>query len=572
MTKNFPVKILKFNFKNITSLLPILRWGNDYDRNWLKPDIIAGITLGAFTIPEAIAYASLVGLPPETGLYAAMVGLGVYLLFGTSKQLSMGPTSDVAILVGSTIGGLALSSFTEYAALAAVTAILTGVMAFIARILKMGFLVKVISKPVLKGFLAGVGFYIAVSQLPKLFGIHGASGGFFDRIFFMVSNFYQFNLPSFMIGMGGIIFLLIVRYRFKKVPGALILIIFSIILMSVTNLSDMGVTVLGQISAQLPTFGVPDIATDISTVIPLAFACFLITYVEGMGLARMFSVKHHDPIDPDQELVALGICNIATGLSQGFPIGASMSRSLENDESGAKTPFAGAISALIILIVILYLSGWLFNLPQPILASIVLVAIIGLVDYRDLLRIYKLNKREFYIAIITFVSVLTLGILQGILIGIIIAFIDLLERIYNPKIVVLGRIPHSNKFSDLERHPENKQIPGILVVRVDGYHIFASAENIKESIMKLIENQDSKVNLLILDFKSSPIIDVTGADMLKELCEELIGDGIEVKIAHASGQVRDFIRTAGFENYFEHLKPNTHIHEIIEEFKNKNNL
>lgn len=559
---------MNFNLKqNISSLLPILKWGKDYDRGWLKPDILAGITLGAFTIPEAIAYASLVGLPPETGLYAAMMGLGAYLIFGTSRQLSMGPTSDVAILVGATLGGLALASFTEYAALAAFTAILTGIFALIARILRMGFLVKLISKPVLKGFLAGVCLYIAVSQLPKLFGLHGASGGFFDRIFFIVTNYAQFNLPSIIIGVGGIIFLLIVRQKFKKVPGALILIIASIILMSVTNLSDLGVTVLGQIPAQLPTFGVPNIATDVSTVVPLAFACFLITYVEGMGLARMFSVKHKNPIDSEQELVALGASNIAAGVSQGFPVGASMSRSLENDESNAKTPLSGGISALIILVVILFLSGLLYNLPQPILASIVLVAVMGLFDISGLSKIYYLSKREFAIAMITLMSVLVFGILEGILIGVILSFIDLVERIYNPKIAVLGNISDSNKFGDIERHPENKQIPGILVVRVDGYQIFASAENIKESIINLIKNQTPPVKLLILDFKSSPIIDVTGTDILKELCEELINDGITIKLAHVTGQVRDFMRAASLEEYFGTLEADIHIHEIIDEFE-----
>lgn len=561
---------MNLNLKqNISSLLPILNWGKNYNREWLRPDILAGITLGAFTIPEAIAYASLVGLPPETGLYAAMMGLGAYLFFGTSRQLSMGPTSDVAILVGATLGGLALASFTEYAALAAITAILTGIFALIARVLRMGFLVKLISKPVLKGFLIGVGLYIAVSQLPKLFGLHGASGGFFDRIWFIITNIPHFNLPSFVIGMTGIIFLVIIRKKFHKLPGALILIIASIILMSVTNLADYGVTVLGQISTQLPTFGIPNVATDISTVIPLSFACFLITYVEGMSLARMFSKRHKYSIDPDQELVALGASNIAAGVSQGFPIGASMSRSLENDESNAKTPLAGAFSAVIIGIVILFLTGLLFNLPQPILASIVLVAIIGLFDISGLKRIYHLSKREFTIAIITLGSVLIFGILQGIIIGVILSFIDLLERIYNPKIAILGQISNSNKFGDIERHSENKQIPGILVIRVDGYQIFASAEKIKESIIKLIKNQKPPVKLLILDFKSSPIIDVTGAELLEELFEEMSDEGITVKLAHVSGQARDFMRYAGLEEHFGTLQADTHIHDIIDEFSKK---
>lgn len=551
--------------RNISNLLPILKWGRSYNKEWLKPDLLAGITLGAFTIPEAIAYASLVGLPPETGLYAAMIGLAVYMLFGTSRQLSMGPTADISILVGSTLGGLVLASYSEYVALAAITAVLTGVFALIARMLRMGFLVKLISKPVLKGFLIGVGLYIAVSQLPKLFGMHGASGGFFERIWFIITHLVQFNLPSFLIGLGGIIFLLVVRQRFRKVPGALILIIASIIIMSFTNLSDLGVTVLGQISAQLPSFGMPDISTDIATVVPLAFACFLITYVEGMGLATMFSRKHKYPADPDQELVALGASNIAAGLGQGFTVGASMSRSLENDESNAKTPLSGAVSALIILIVILYFSSLLFNLPQPILASIVLVAIVGLFDYSGVYKIYRLSKREFAITITTMISVLVFGILEGILIGVLLSFIDLVERIYNPRIVVLGRIKGTNKFGDIERHPENETIPGVLVVRIDGYHIFVSAENIKDSIMKLIQKQETAVKLLILDFKSSPIIDVTGSELLRDLNAELKDKGIQMKLAHVSGQVRDFLRNDGLNDDFGTLKPDMHIHEYLKE-------
>lgn len=553
--------------RNISNLLPILKWGRSYNREWLKPDLLAGITLGAFTIPEAIAYASLVGLPPETGLYAAMIGLAVYMLFGTSRQLSMGPTADISILVGSTLGGLVLASYSEYVALAAITAVLTGVFALIARMLRMGFLVKLISKPVLKGFLIGVGLYIAVSQLPKLFGIHGASGGFFERIWFIITHLVQFNLPSFLIGLGGIIFLLVVRQRFRKVPGALILIIASIVIMSFTNLSDLGVTVLGQISAQLPAFGIPDISTDIATVVPLAFACFLITYVEGMGLATMFSRKHKYPADPDQELVALGASNIAAGLGQGFTVGASMSRSLENDESNAKTPLSGAVSALIILIVILYFSSLLFNLPQPILASIVLVAIIGLFDYSGVYKIYRLSKREFAITITTMISVLIFGILEGILIGVLLSFIDLVERIYNPKIVILGRIKGTDKFGDLERHPENELLPGVLIVRVDGYHIFVSAENIKDSILELINEQAVPVELLILDFKSSPIIDVTGAELLKELYVELKDEGVDIKLAHVSGQVRDFLRSSGLEEVLGTLKADTHIHDYLKEYK-----
>lgn len=553
--------------RNISNLLPILKWGRSYNREWLKPDLLAGITLGAFTIPEAIAYASLVGLPPETGLYAAMIGLAVYMLFGTSRQLSMGPTADISILVGSTLGGLVLASYSEYVALAAITAVLTGVFALIARMLRMGFLVKLISKPVLKGFLIGVGLYIAVSQLPKLFGIHGASGGFFERIWFIITHLVQFNLPSFLIGLGGIIFLLVVRQRFRKVPGALILIIASIVIMSFTNLSDLGVTVLGQISAQLPSFGIPDISTDIATVVPLAFACFLITYVEGMGLATMFSRKHKYPADPDQELVALGASNIAAGLGQGFTVGASMSRSLENDESNAKTPLSGAVSALIILIVILYFSSLLFNLPQPILASIVLVAIIGLFDYSGVYKIYRLSKREFAITITTMISVLIFGILEGILIGVLLSFIDLVERIYNPKIVILGRIKGTDKFGDLERHPENELLPGVLIVRVDGYHIFVSAENIKDSILELINEQAVPVELLILDFKSSPIIDVTGAELLKELYVELKDEGVDIKLAHVSGQVRDFLRSSGLEEVLGTLKADTHIHDYLKEYK-----
>ena len=532
----------------LSSLLPVIRWARSYNREWLRPDIIAGITVGAFTIPEAMAYVSLAGLPPEIGLYSAMVALLVYVIFGTSNQLSMGPTSTLSILVGATLGSLMVVNSGQYFMMASLVAVIVGVMALISWALRLGFIIKFISKTVLTGFLAGIALYIASGQLPTLFGIYGASGTFFERIYYLIIHINEANLATLAIGVGGILFLYLSTKKFPRLPNTLFLVLGSIVIISVTNLASLGVKVVGNIPQGLPALIIPDpTLIDVNVLLTLAATVFLVSYVEGYLFASEYAAKNKYKIDKNQELLALGASNVAVGLFQGLPIGGALSRTAVNNESGAKTPLAGGISGLVILMVLLLFTGIFYNLPQTILAAIVLFVIKGLIDIPHFRRIYNFNRIEFTIAIVTMLTVLFLGALQGIVIGVILSIVSLIKNMYNPHIAVLGRIPDTNQYLDIKRRPEGIIAPHTLLLRVDGSQIFLNTECIKDTILNLVDNEYKDTMLLVLDFEATPFIDYSGIEMLEDLVSELKQRRIKVKAANMYGPLRDSIRNSKLE-------------------------
>lgn len=533
---------------SLSSYLPITKWARNYNKDWLRPDIIAGITVGAFTIPEVIAFVSLANLPPEVGLYSAMVALFVYMVFGSSRQLSMGPTSTISILVGATLGSLMIPNISQYLMIVSIIAVAAGVLALISWALKMGFIVKFISKTVLTGFLAGIALFIASGQLPKLLGIPGTSGNFFDRIYYILININQTNIYTLAIGLGGIIFLYVATKKFPKLPNTLFLVAGSIILITFTSLTSLGVKLVGYIPPGLPSTIIPDPSlVDVNILVTLAATVFLVSYIEGYLFAEEYATKYRYKIDGNQELLALGVSNIAVGLFQGLPIGGSLSRTAVNDESGAKSQLAGGIAAIIILLILLLFTGVFYNLPEAILAAIVLFVIKGLVDIPHLRTIYQFSRIEFVIAMVTLFSVLLFGALEGIVIGVILSVIGLLKNMYNPDVVILGRIPGTEQFLDIKRHPEGEIISHTLIVRVDGSQIFLNTERVKNIIIDLVDNKCEGTKLFVLDFESSAFIDYSGIQMLEELNDELKRRGIKIKAANMHGPLRDSIRKTRLE-------------------------
>jgi len=533
---------------SLSSYLPITKWARNYNKDWLRPDIIAGITVGAFTIPEVIAFVSLANLPPEVGLYSAMVALLVYMVFGSSRQLSMGPTSTLSILVGATLGSLMIPNISQYLMIVSIIAVAAGVLALISWALKMGFIVKFISKTVLTGFLAGIALFIASGQLPKLIGIPGTSGNFFDRIYYILININQTNIYTLAIGLGGIIFLYVATKKFPKLPNTLFLVAGSIILITFTSLASLGVKLVGYIPPGLPSTIIPDPSlVDINILVTLAATVFLVSYIEGYLFAEEYATKYRYKIDGNQELLALGVSNVAVGLFQGLPIGGSLSRTAVNDESGAKSQLAGGIAAIIILLILLLFTGVFYNLPEAILASIVIFVIKGLVDIPHLRTIYQFSRIEFVIAMVTLFSVLLFGALEGIVIGVILSVIGLLKNMYNPDVVILGRIPGTEQFLDIKRHPEGEIISHTLIVRVDGSQIFLNTESVKNTIIDLVDNKCEGTKLFVLDFESSAFIDYSGIQMLGELNDELKRRGIKIKAANMHGPLRDSIRKTHLE-------------------------
>jgi len=532
----------------LSSLFPVARWAKSYNKEWLRPDVIAGITVGAFTIPEAMAYVTLAGLPPEVGLYSSMVALFVYMLFGTSNQLSIGPTSTLSILVGSTLGTLMISNVSQYFMMASLVAVIVGVLALISWALRLGFIIKFISRTVLTGFLAGIALFIASGQLPRLFGIPGAQGNFFDRIYYFLVHIDQTNMATLAIGAGGIIFLFLANRKFPKLPNTLFLVLGSIILITFTDPASLGIKIVGSIPQGLPGLIIPDPnIIDYNVLLVLATTVFLISYVEGYLFASEYAAINRYKIDKNQELLALGASNIAVGLFQGLPIGGVPSRTAVNNESGAKTPLAGGISGLVILLVLVLFTGIFYNLPETILAAIVLFVIKRLVDVPHLKRIYNFSKIEFAIAIITLLSVLFFGALEGIVIGVILSVLGLLKNMYNPHIAILGRVPGTMKYLDIQRHPESEIVSHTLIVRIDGSQIFLNTESIKDTIIDLVDTQYKDIRLLVLDFEATPFIDFSGIEMLEELTDEMKQRGIKIIGANMYEPLEDLIKKSKLE-------------------------
>jgi sulfate permease, SulP family len=551
--------------KSLSSYLPITEWARNYNKDWLRPDIIAGITVGAFLIPESIAYVSLANLPPEVGLYSAMIAVLVYVIFGTSRQLSVGPLSTLSILVGSTLGSLMIPNASQYAMIASLVAVIAGFLAILSWVLRLGFIVKFISKPVLTGFLAGIALFIASGQIAKLFGISGGSGTFFQRIYFFLTHIDQTNIPTLAVGVGGILFLYLATKKFPKLPNTLFLVLGSIVLITVTNLTSLGVKVVGHIPQGLPSLVIPDPSLiDVNILITLATTVFLISYMEGYLFAAEYAAKNKYKIDKNQELLALGVSNIAVGLFQGLPVAGALSRTAINNDSGAKTQLAGGVSGLVILLVLVFLTGIFTNLPETILAAIVIFIIKGLVDIPHLRNIYNFSKIEFIIAIITLLFVLFFGALEGIVIGVILSVVGLIKKMYNPHIAVLGKMPGKDQFLDIKRRPEAEIIPEVLIVRVDGSQIFLNTEDIKNNILHLIDHEYKDTKLFILDFEATSFIDHSGTEMLEDLYDELKQRGIKLKAANMYGPLRDSLQKTKLEKEIVESTTSLTIEDCIE--------
>jgi SulP family sulfate permease len=531
----------------ITSVIPILSWIRTYNVSaFLRPDVLAGITVAAFSVPESMAYAGLAGLSPQNGLYASMMALLVYAFFGTSRHLSVGTTSALAIMVAGTLGAITFASSDDYLAAAQLTAIAAGVIAIVAGILRLGFVVNFISESVLTGFSAGAALYIGSSQLSKLFGIEGVQGNFFQRVWNVLKHLGDTNGWTLALGLSSIALLLVFERLWPRLPTSLFVVVLAIVLMYVSNLEDRGVAVAGHIPSGLP---MPRIPTVDHSIIPqltaLAFGCFLLSYIEGVSTARTFAVRHKEKVDADQELFANGAINIGAGLFRGFSVGGSMSRSAVNEAAGARTPLAGAFAALLLATVLLIFTAPFEKLPEATLAAIVLVAVKGLVDIPTIRRLWSVSRVEFLAAAFTFAGVLTFDLLTGVLIGGAFSMFALIWRVSKPYMVVLGRVDDSSQFADIARHPENEQQPGVLVVRVDDDIFYANTEGVKTLLLSNVDTAETPVKLVVLDLASTPYLDLAAIDMLSQTNEELHDRGAVLRVAAATGSVRDALRRTG---------------------------
>jgi len=524
-------------------LFPPAQWVPGYRGAWLRNDVVAGITLAAYAIPVSLAYASLAGLAPQQGIYCYLVAGLAYALFGTSRQLAIGPTSAISLLVGTTVAGMAGGDPERWTQIAALVALLFAAMSLIAWALRLSSIVNFISETILLGFKAGAALTIAMTQLPKLFGVPGGGDSFFERVWKLGSQIPDTNPAVLAFGLTAIVLLVAGEKLLPSRPIALLVVIASIVVLTMTPLAHFGFKTVGLLPSGLPHPQLPSLrARDVDGVIPLAFACFLLAYIEGVSAARALARKNGYEIDARQELFALGAANLAAALGQGYPVAGGLSQSTVNDKAGARTPLALVFASATIGLCLLYLTGLLRNLPDVVLAAIVLVAVKGLVDLKELRRVRALSRMEFWVAMVALAGVLLLGILKGVLLATIISMLLLIRRAAQPHVARLGRVPGTQRYSDLERNPDNETVPGALIVRVESGLFYFNVSHVRDQLRRHVAASGDGLRLVVWDLSTSPYVDIAGVRMLGELQRELAARGVTLRLVDARASVRDLIR------------------------------
>ena len=554
-----------FGPRRLVGLLPAAQWLSGYQSAWLKSDFLAGVTLAAYAIPVSMAYASLAGLPPQHGVYCYVLGGVCYAVFGTSRQLAIGPTSAIALLVGATVADMANGDSARWAEIASLTALVVAGISVLAWLLRLSALVSFISETVLVGFKAGAALTIAMTQLPKLFGVQGGGQHFFERVWTLVGQLGETNVVVVGIGLAALALLLLGDKFFPGRPMALLVVALATVVVSLTSLGESGVATVGELPAGLPQIHIPAVRLrDVDGILPLSCACFLLAYIEGISAARTLAAQHDYEVNPRQELLALGAANLAVAFGQGFPVAGGLSQSAVNHKAEAKTPLALVVASATLAACLLFLTGLLANLPTVVLAAIVLVAVRGLIDVGTLRHLRQVSRLEFRIAMLALVGVLLLGILKGVLFAAIASLLMLLAGAARPHVAFLGRIPGTQRYSDLERHADNETLPGIVIFRTESSLLYFNSVHVRQVVWTRIQ-ETPRLRLVICDLSDSPFLDVAGANMLAGLHRELTKRNVELRVVGAHAKVRDLLRAVGLEERVGYLGRHISVDQAIAE-------
>ena len=538
-----------------------------YQIGWWKEDLFAGITLAAYAVPVALAYAALAGLPPQVGVYGYLLGGIGYALFGSSRHLAIGPTSAISLMVGASVAPLAMGDPVRYAQIATLSAFVAAAMCVVAWIFRLSALTNFISETVLLGFKAGAALSIAVTQIPALFGIPGGGHNFIERLIKITIQLAQAQPLIVAIGFVSIALLWSGEKFLPNRPVALFVVIISIVFISLTNLATHVATV-GLLPTGLPNFSFPTLRIlDVDGIIPLAFAALLLSYIESVSAARTFAAKHGYKLDVRQELLGLGSANLLVAFGQGYPVAGGLSQSAVNEKAGAKTPLSLIFASITLALCLLFFTGFLKNLPKAVLAAIVLMAVKGLINIREIGHLWRVSRVEFIVAIIALVGVLLLGILKGVIVAAVASILLLLHRVAQPHVAFLGRIPGTRRFSDSSRHQSNEQIPGVLAFRVEAGLVYFNVDHVLQVVLERVAAVGKSLRLVVCDLSTSPSIDLAGAKMLLNLQAELAKQGIDLRLVEARASVRDLLRIEGAEERVGAIDRFATLADVIEHFQ-----
>ena len=537
-------KSLLRRYLPILDWLPGYKWGAD-----LRWDLIAGVTVWALLVPEAMAYAGIAGVPPEAGLYAAPLALLGYAIFGTSRQLSVGPSSTVAIVSASVVGGIVAGSDADFWTVTIWLAIVTGIVLVALGLARMGWVANFMARPVLDGFIIGLAITIAVGQLDKMFGIESEGSNTVQELGSIFEQVADWDLPTMAVGFSSLAVLFLMHRYTPRVPAALTVVLGSILLSAVFGFEDHGIHIVGDIPAGLPPLGIPGWPEGVPLIdlVLGAVAVTIVAYAESLAAAKTYARKHGYVIDPNQELVGLGVANLGAGFSSGFAVDGSLSKTAAGDEAGQRTQMAGLMAAILTIITLLFLTGLFFNLPEATLGAIVVHAVWGLIDFGKLKRMWRVRKEDFWAAVFALVGVLLFGVLEGILIGIVLSLLILIYRASFPSSTELGHVDVGGRatYVSLDEFRQAEETPGVVVHRFNADLIFSNADTFSESVRQMLYESDPPANVAVIDCEMMADMDMTGAALLGELTGELRSNDVDVRVARLHGSARQVASRSG---------------------------
>ncbi|MEW2582929.1 SulP family inorganic anion transporter [Streptomyces virginiae] len=510
-----------------------------YRRSWLRGDILAGITVAAYLVPQVMAYAGVAGLPPVVGLWAALPAMALYALSGSSRLLSVGPESTTALMTAVAVGPLAAGDPARYAALAAALALVVGLLCLVAWAVRLGFLADLLSRPVLVGYLAGVAFIMIVDQLPRLTGTEGSGSGFFPQLLSFLGNLGEAQWATTVLSAGCLVLLFTLPLLSRALPGPLVVLVVATSVVAAFGLDENhGIDVIGTVPSGLPGFALPQLAELADLILP-AFGVLLVGYTDVVLTARAFA-RHDDPhaLNANRELLALGAANLGAGVLHGFPVSSSASRTALADSAGARTQGYSLVAAACVAAVLLFLGPLLTHTPSAVLGAIVVYAAVRLVELGEFRRLAAFRRRELLLALGCTLGVLALGILYGVLVAVALSVIDLLARVARPHDAVLGIVPGLAGMHDVDDYPTARTIPGLLIYRYDSPLFFANAEDFRRRALESVDTQTEPVHWFVLNTEANVEVDITALDAVEALRAELVDRDIVFALARVKQDLR----------------------------------
>ena len=528
--------------------IPALEWMPNYSTSFLKGDMIAGLTVGIMLIPQGMAYAMIAGMPPIYGLYASTIPLIIYALLGTSRQLAVGPVAMVSLLTASGVAALAETGSEAYIIWAIALAFLVGLMQVALGLFRLGFLVTFLSHPVISGFTSAAALIIGISQFKHILGVSiPRAEHIYETVFNLVEKIPETNIYALGIGVLSVVLMVVLRRINKSFPGALVVVLLGVLAVYAFGLDNSGVKIIGDIPAGFPSVTLEGVSWDKwLTLLPLAATISLVSFMESISVAKAIQAKHRNyHVDANKELIALGAANIGGSLFQGFPVTGGFSRTAVNDQAGAKTGMASLISAVLIILTLLFLTPLFYYLPNAVLGAIIVVAVAGLFDYKEAIHLWKVDKQDFIMLAVTFVSTLLLGIELGIALGVGLSLAAVIYQTTRPHMAELGRIPGRSFYKNIDRFPELEVRDDILIVRFDARLYFANSPYFKEKMEDLIDSKGDKLRLVVLDADSINGMDSTGVLAVEELVRYCRNKNVSFAFVGAKGPVRDTLFRSG---------------------------